>query len=102
MGHVLFAVLHGGALLFYLPGLFATLPLHIIYAVISRKPPGAAEAPAGFTWPCPFCKETIQRGSTVCRWCRMPVSDDDRVNETLKARLARGEPAGAASTPAEP
>lgn len=91
MGHVLFILLHLAALLFFIPGLFVTLPVHIVYAFMAKKGSGATPAPAGFTWPCPFCKETIQRGSTVCRWCRMPVSDDDRVNEALKERLARGE-----------
>lgn len=91
MGHLIFLALHLAALLFVLPALFVTIPLHVLFAWRGAAPATATAGAEGFTWPCPFCREQIKRGSTVCRWCRMPVSDDDSVNEAVKARMARGE-----------
>ena len=37
MGHVLFCLLHFGAIIFGLVGLIITVPLHIIYSAVRRK-----------------------------------------------------------------
>jgi len=37
MGHVLFCILHLGAIVFGLVGLVITIPLHIIYSAVRRK-----------------------------------------------------------------
>ena len=37
MGHIIFCILHLAAVLFGFVGLFITIPLHIIYAVVKKK-----------------------------------------------------------------
>src|SRR5690349_17696191 len=67
VGHVIFAALHVLALLFAWVLLFVTVPLHILYAVMTRPKPGE---PTPYThYRCPDCREYVLNGAKVCKHC---------------------------------
>lgn len=61
MGHLVFILMHLGALLFWLPALFVTIPLHVIYAATRKAAPNGLK--------CPDCKEVVDREARVCKHC---------------------------------
>jgi hypothetical protein len=72
MGHVLFVVLHVIAILFGWVALILTIPLHLIYAAVSkRRAPGVAvDAPSPTTHVrCPDCKELVLAEAVKCKHC---------------------------------
>lgn len=66
MGHLLFVILHLVAILFALVGLFVTIPLHIIYAVVRR---GSRQQDTRTRVACPMCKELVLEGARLCKHC---------------------------------
>jgi len=97
VGHTLFVALHVIALLFFLPALFVTIPLHVIYAFVASKDNEARQL-ATMLRPCPMCAEQIQRAAIVCKHCghRFGPSSDSS-DEARTRRLA--EALSAASPP---
>lgn len=97
MGHTLFVALHVVALLFFLPALFVTIPLHVIYAFFASKDDEAHQL-ATMLRPCPMCAERIQRAAIVCKHCGHRFdSPSDTSDEARTRRLA--EALSAASPP---
>lgn len=100
MGHLVFLLLHGGAALFFWPGLFLTIPGHVVYGVMASNAAGrererdAEQAAAAQLRPCPACAEQIQRAATVCRYCStavtpLPPSEGSGAAYNAGAALAR-------------
>lgn len=73
MGHAVFTVLHVIAVLVAgLQLLYLTIPLHLIYAVLSgrSRASGDPEAPSPRTHVrCPICRELVRRDASKCRYC---------------------------------
>jgi hypothetical protein len=78
MGHVIFIVLHLISVLFVFPMLLLTVPLHMIYAALSRKSgqstpfiPGPGDIAAGYVHEvnCPYCRELIRSDALKCKHC---------------------------------
>lgn len=73
MGHAVFIALHAIAVL--IAGvhlLYLTIPLHLIYAVLSGRgaASGGSEAPSPRTHVrCPICRELVRRDASKCRYC---------------------------------
>ena len=71
MGHLVFIVLHLIALFAFAGALFVTIPLHIIYALQTRR--AAAVDPEGPTPEthvrCPDCRELVRKDANVCKHC---------------------------------
>lgn len=80
MGHVLLIVLHIVAAFAFWPALFVTLPLHLVYGIMSARSSAAEDAAtqareaAELLRPCPKCAESIQRAAVVCRYCGSTVA----------------------------
>jgi hypothetical protein len=79
MGHLLLVILHVVAAFAFWPALFVTVPLHLVYGVMSARSDAADEAAsrardaAELLRPCPKCAELIQRAAVVCRHCGASV-----------------------------
>ena len=85
MGHLLFAVLHLIALIFFAWTLTLTIPLHLIYAAVSRNAPkrevfipGPGDIAAGYVGQvnCPECRELIRADAKKCKHCGAAVTPD--------------------------
>ena len=83
MGHILFILLHLIALIFFIWALLLTIPLHLIYAAVSRKPsekriliPGPGDIAAGHVLQvnCPECRELIRVDAKKCKHCGVTVT----------------------------
>jgi len=68
MGHVIFVILHILAVLFGLIGLFITIPLHIIYSVVSGNNKSVKKTTQK-TRVCPYCKEEVIKEALICKHC---------------------------------
>ena len=66
-------LLHLAAVIFYLPALFVTIPLHIIVAALQqRKDP---EQPTPDTHVrCPDCRELVRKDARLCKHCRTQLT----------------------------
>ena len=73
MGHVIFCILHFLAVMFGLIGLFITIPLHIIYAVVANnnKPVNKST-----TRVCPYCAEIVLKEASVCKHCNKDLPEE--------------------------
>ena len=66
-------LLHLGAVLFYWPALFITIPLHILVNVIRSRP--TAEQPTPDTHVhCPDCRELVRKDAKICKHCRCQLT----------------------------
>lgn len=72
MGHVAFIFLHLIVLLFWMPALVVTIPLHIIYGFMTasewRKQVAEANE-ARMHVRCPQCRELVRRDAVKCKHC---------------------------------
>jgi len=92
MGHVMFVILHIIAVLFGLIGLFITIPLHIIYTVVSG---GNKSTPINKskTRKCPYCKETVLKEAVICKHCSKELPEVVKIKYTTDAfgnKIANG------------
>jgi hypothetical protein len=93
MGHVLFILLHLVAVFFGLFLLFLTIPLHLIYAVLSGRsstpaPAPAVDAPRPETHVrCPECRELVRRDARKCKHCGTGLTPQPA--EQIEARADR-------------
>jgi len=69
MGHLIFVVLHLGAVLFAPVLLVVTLPLHLIYGAISGRKTSGEEVSQRTHVRCPACRELVRRDAAVCKHC---------------------------------
>lgn len=70
----MFWVLHIAAVLFYLPALFLTIPLHIITSMMAGRTV-ETEAPTPETHVrCPDCKELVRKDARICKHCRATLN----------------------------
>lgn len=69
MAALLFVALHLLAVFFFWPGLFVTVPAHLIYDVLVRKKASPQSEGTGSLLPCPKCARLIQSGATYCPHC---------------------------------
>jgi hypothetical protein len=68
--HVLFILLHLGALLFLPIALWLTLPLHILAGVFGgRSAPAVDRITARTHRQCPDCREPVLRDASKCKHC---------------------------------
>ncbi len=90
MGHLLFLILHVIAILFGMILLVLTIPLHLIYAVLSRRSAVAdKEAPRPETHVrCPDCKEMVLFEANVCKHCGAKLTPQSEVRAGAKAAWA--------------
>ena len=67
MAHLVFFILHALAFAFVAGALLVTIPLHLIYSVISS---GKAPKPNRWTHVrCPDCRELVLKDASVCKHC---------------------------------
>ncbi|MBA3505473.1 MAG: hypothetical protein H0T80_06780 [Betaproteobacteria bacterium] len=83
MGHVLFLILHVLAILFGMILLFLTIPLHLIYSIIGRRPANAPRPDAHVR--CPDCKEFVLNEANVCKHCGTKLMPQSKVRAAAKA-----------------
>jgi len=70
MGHIIFFLLHGVAVLLGLWLLIFTVPLHLIYSAIRANRRRKHDAVSFLTHVrCPDCRELVLKGATVCKHC---------------------------------
>jgi hypothetical protein len=85
MGHVVFLLLHIGAVLLAPIVLVITIPLHLIYGAVrsGRRPVRDPNAPTPETHVrCPDCQELVHMEARRCRFCGVtliPASEQKRV-----------------------
>jgi hypothetical protein len=73
LGHIVFVLLHLVALAFSVGLLIITIPLHLIYAGVSKKPPAPPAEPTGAThMRCYACAELVLKQAKVCKHCGSP------------------------------
>jgi hypothetical protein len=66
-------ILHIIAVLFYLPALFVTIPLHLIVSVLQRQQ--APDRPTPDTHVhCPDCRELVRKDARVCKHCHCSLT----------------------------
>lgn len=90
MGHVIFVILHILAVLFGLVGLVITIPLHLIYAVVSNK---NKPVDVSKTRVCPFCKETVLKEAIICKHCGKDLPEEKQViygTDSFGNKIAEG------------
>lgn len=63
-----FILLHLIAVLFYLPALFITIPLHLVAAALSPKADTDRPTPRTHV-KCPDCAELVRKEAKVCKHC---------------------------------
>lgn len=72
MGNLLFIVLHLIAVLFGVVWLMLTIPLHLIYAVLKKKPAAKEHDPEPTPEThvrCPDCRELVRADARRCKHC---------------------------------
>lgn len=91
MGNIAFVALHLAAILFYLPALFVTIALHVIYAVISGRSPPTGPTPLTHVY-CPECRELVHKDAAKCRFCGQGlVPERARFAQQRDERLRAGK-----------
>lgn len=93
MGHLLFLVLHVGALLFGVVGLVVTIPLHLIYGVLSGRSAKTSAEDDGPQVRCPDCRELVRADARKCKHCGstlQPTPVDDGKTDSAARNLALG------------
>ena len=68
----MFWLLHLAAVVFFLPALFVTIPLHIITAVLQRKNRSDEPHPDSHVH-CPDCREFVRKDAKKCKHCGCPL-----------------------------
>jgi hypothetical protein len=66
-------LLHLAAMIFYLPALFVTIPLHIIVAVLEQRKDPAQPTPDTHVR-CPDCREVVRKDARICKHCRTQLT----------------------------
>lgn len=70
MGHIIFFLLHGVAVLLGLWLLIFTVPLHLIYSAVRANRRRGHETVSFLTHVrCPDCRELVLKRATVCKHC---------------------------------
>lgn len=71
MGHFIFIVLHVVAVLFAIPLLVLTVPMHLIYgAAKDKRSPAPVDVPSPDTHVrCPDCRELVRADAVKCKHC---------------------------------
>lgn len=64
MGHIVFVILHLLAIALGVFWLFLTIPGHLIYSAVARKP-----TPGWSHTRCPSCREVVRRDAIKCMHC---------------------------------
>ena len=96
-GHSVFVILHLIALWNGVVWLLITVPAHLIYAVLIRRPLGPDETPTPETHVrCPVCRELVRADAMKCKHCGAalnPVDLDGPKREAEAAEAAAVEKA---------
>jgi hypothetical protein len=91
MAHLVFIVIHL-VCVFAMPlVLVVTIPLHLIYAVVSGRAPAAGPSPDTHVR-CPDCRELVLKDARVCKHCGcrlVPESEQEAQTRKLAEALER-------------
>ena len=86
MGHAIFIVLHLVMVFFAMWGLVFTIPMHLIYGVITARSSQAAKADDGQHVRCPECRELVRADARKCKHCGAALDPEQQLQSLAKKR----------------